>query len=99
MDKETQAVMLDGEEIRAMTSGKGWELVKSKLDARILDLQNINNLDTSSLDTIGIQIAARKMATDLIFDWLKIDVYGAIEARDTNVRHTDPYNDPFVDRN
>lgn len=79
--------MTDAEEIRATTTGRGWEIIKGKLDNRVLDLQNINNLDIEKPETIGMQIMARKMAADLVFDWLKLDVYGAIEARDTNITH------------
>lgn len=97
MDKETAEIMSDAEEIRATTTGRGWEIIKGKLDGRVLDLQNINNLDTENIDTIGTQIAARKMASDLIYEWLKIDVYGAIEARDTNIQHP-LTEDGYVDR-
>jgi len=98
MDKETAQIMTDGEEIRAMTEGKGWDLVHGKLKLRVIDLQNINNLDTEKLETIATQIAARKMASDLIYEWLKIDVYGAIEARDTNIQNPLPTEDTYMDR-
>lgn len=97
MDRETQEIMTDAEEIRAMTTGKGWELAKSKLDARVLDLQNISNLDISNPETLNTQIAARKMATEMIYEWLKIDVYGAIEARDANITHKE-IDKGYVDR-
>ncbi|MHB1086426.1 MAG: hypothetical protein ACYCZ0_01610 [Minisyncoccota bacterium] len=97
MDAETSKIMTDAEEIRATTSGKGWELMKSKLDNRVLDLQNISNLDLSVPESISTQIMARRMASDLIYEWLKIDVYGAIEARDTNITHPTADED-FMDR-
>ena len=98
MDAETKQILTDAEEIRAMTSGDGWKIVKAKLDERIIDLQNINNLNVDELDTIGAQIAARKMASELIYEWLKNDVFGAVEARDVNIANPKNNEESYVDR-
>ena len=98
MDAETKQILTDAEEIRAMTSGTGWKIVKAKLDERVIDLQNINNLDVENIDTIGAQIVARKMASDLIYEWLKSDVFGAVEARDANIANPKELDESYVDR-
>lgn len=79
LEPDTQKVLTDGEEVFNTTQSKGWGVMKGKLDARILDLQNINNLDFTSQDSVLFDLKARKMAADLLFAWLKQDVYGFIE--------------------
>ncbi len=65
--------------VESMLNSEGWKHVKEALDMRIIDLQSIANLDLTKPETVNIQIAARKMAVDEMFAWLKADVYGFIE--------------------
>lgn len=83
-DKETKEILSEADHVKAMLGSDGWKSVKGKLDVRILDLQNINNLDTTDVSTLGQQLAARKMAVDIIFTWLKADVYGFVEQQESN---------------
>lgn len=83
-NKETQQILTEADHVRSMTDSEGWKSVKGKLDAKILDLQNINNLDMTELSTLPAQLAARKMAVDIIWAWLKTDVYGFIEQQEAN---------------
>lgn len=84
VDAETNAVLSDADEVELMIHSKGWEYAKSKIDARILDLQNINNLDDEKPETLSIQLAARKMAVDFMYGWLKEDIYGFVEQARAN---------------
>lgn len=79
LDADTRKELSDGEEVANLLTSRGWNVIKDKLDQRILDLQNINNLDLEKPDTLPIQLAARKMAVDEIWAWLKGDVYGYAE--------------------
>lgn len=95
MDKETEKILTDAEEIRGMLASKGWEIVKEKLDLKILDLQNISNLDMTKPETLPAQLVARQLAVDILFTWLRADVYGAIEqAQAAPV----PQAESFIDR-
>jgi len=99
LDADTQKELTDGEEVSNLIQSRGWAVVKEKLDVKILDLQNINNLDLSTLDTIATQIAARKMASDLIFAWLKDDVFGYVEQQTANnVALRDKRDEGFIER-
>ena len=90
--------LTEADNIIAMIESAGWKSVKGKLDIRILDLQNINNLDISDVSTLATQLAARKMASEIIFDWLKQDVYGFVEQQTTNtVKLSEPTED-FIER-
>lgn len=81
-----------------MIQTDAWMIVKAKLDTRILDLQNISNIDTSDVSTIATQIAARRMATDLLFGWLKDDVYGAVEQQRANAATRPQSDDQIIER-
>ena len=62
-----------------MLQSDGWKYAKEKFDARVLDLQNIHNLDYTSPDTLAVQLAARKMAVSQMTDWYLKDIVGFIE--------------------
>ena len=98
MDKDTTRNLTEADNIFLMTETDGWKLVKSKLDARILDLQNINNLDTTDLATLPAQLAGRKFASEIIYSWLKDDIYGFIEQQQTNTAKMQEQVDNFVER-
>ena len=84
MDKDTQKLLTDGDHVKNMTESDGWNIVKPKLDARILDLQNIANLDATK--PLEAQVLGRMLAAAEMYAWLKDDVYGFIEQQETNNR-------------
>ena len=98
LEAETKKLVDDANEVSGMLSSRGWSIISGKLDERILDLQNINNIDTSDANTIGVQLAARKMAADLLFDFLKKDVYGFVEQQTANARAMPPRDDEIIER-
>lgn len=77
LDAETQKQLTDAEEVANLISSKGWGVIYGRLQEEILDLQNINNLDNNQ--PLEPQILGRKLASDLIFAWLKRDVFGLVE--------------------
>lgn len=81
-----------------MTEGRGWAIVKTALDQRILDLQNIANLDMEKPETLNIQLASRKMAVAEIWEWLKNDVYGFIEQQDVNAGTLEKEPEGYIQR-
>lgn len=85
-DKETKEILSEADHVKAMIGSDGWKSVETKLKERILDLQNINNLDVVKIETLPQQLAARKMAVEVIWDWLKKDVYGFVEQQESNAQ-------------
>ena len=79
-DPETTQQLSDGEEVKNMTDSRGWAIVKAKLDARILDIQNINNLDASQ--PLEAQLIGRKLAADQLFAFQRDDIYGFVEQQE-----------------
>lgn len=97
-DKETKEILSEADHVNAMIGSDGWKSVKAKLDARILDLQNIHNLDMADISTLPAQLAARKMAVDIIFSWLKSDVHGFVEQQKSNMESLTIKETPYIDR-
>lgn len=98
LDAETQKQLTDAEEVANLLESKGWGVIKPKLDALILDLQNIANIDMANVDTLATQLAARRMATDLIYGWLKRDVYGFVEQAQANAPTPDKQDESYIVR-
>ena len=94
MDAETKQILTDADEIKATLSGRGWSIIKAKLDTLILDLQNIHNIEGTTSDDMMMSLKARAMASKLLFDWLKNDVYGTVEQAEANqVHESNPSSD------
>lgn len=99
MDKETKQVLTEADHVKSMLNSDGWKSAYGKLQGRILDLQNINHLDMEKPDTLGIQLAARKMAVEQIWSWLKSDVFGFVEQQENNnAKMMDKKVDDFIGR-
>lgn len=97
-DNETTQLLTDADHVKNMTDSQGWGVVKAKLDQRILDLQNINNLDLVKIETLPQQLAARKMAVDEIWAWLKQDVYGFVQQQESNNQDLSDKQEEFIGR-
>lgn len=97
-DKETQNNLTAADHVKAMTGSDGWKIVEGKLTQRIMDLQNIANLDMNKPETLSTQLAARTMAVQEIYAWLKSDVYGFIEQQESNNQKLVDKPEGFIDR-
>jgi hypothetical protein len=83
VDKDTDKQLTDGEELQRMTESKGWGLARQKLVDKILDLQNIHNVDEASIDNVVVDIKSRKAAVAIMYAWLA-DVEGSVEQHKAN---------------
>lgn len=83
-DKETKQILTEADYVKSLLMSDGWKSIYGKLQNRLLDLQNIHNLDMSKPETLPIQLASRTMAVQVIWDWLKQDVTGFVEQQENN---------------
>lgn len=97
-DKETKEILSEADHVRSMLNSDGWKSVFTKLQGRLLDLQNIHNLDMTKPETLPIQLASRTMAVQTIWDWLKQDVTGFVEQQTNNTSIKPPKEESFIDR-
>lgn len=95
-DKDTQEILTEADHVKNMTESEGWKSVKGKLDQRILDLQNMANLDRAK--PLEAQIDGRMYAADIFFQWLKQDIYGFVEQQEANNRPKPVENEPFIEQ-
>lgn len=99
VDAETQEQITDGEQVDLMLEGRAWGIVHAKLNEKILDLQNINNIDVTDPTTLATQLLGRKLASDLLFAWLKNDVFGfAQQQRENNPLPIEKDKEGFIER-
>lgn len=82
-DRETQKVLTDGEELAMMAKSRGWGIAREMLVDKILDLQNIHNVDDTSIDKVLADIKARKLAAQILFEF-KNAVEGKVEQYEAN---------------
>lgn len=76
MDKETKKVMSDGEELSLFIKGRAWEIIRTKMMDRILNLNDMTTLpDSENLDR---EIYARKQTIKTIIDIIE-DIKGTAE--------------------
>lgn len=98
-DAETAQSLTEADKVLPTLESGGWRVIKAKLDEKILDLQNINNLDFTSEQTVLFDLKARKMAADLLYEWLKNDVYGFVEQQSiASEAMRDPVEQGFIER-
>lgn len=95
-DKDTQEILTEADHVKAMTESDGWKSVKGKLDQKILDLQNMANLDRAK--PLEAQIDGRMMAAEIFFNWLRDDIYGFVEQQEANNRPKPVENEPFIEQ-
>lgn len=99
MDRETKEILSEADHVKAMIGSDGWKSVYGKLQNRIIDLQNINNVDMDKPDSVATQIIARKMAVQEIWTWLKSDVFGFVEQQESNnAKIVERGIESFIDR-
>lgn len=97
-DKETKEILSEADHVKAMLDSDGWKFAHGKLVDKVMDLQNIHNLDMTDPNTINTQLAARKMAVAIISDWLQRDVYGFVEQQELNNQKEKPTEETFIER-
>lgn len=97
-DKDTEQILTEADHVRSMLGSDGWKYVKDKFDTKVLDLQNIHNLDYTDVNSLATQLAARKMAVQYMSDWYFKDVLGFVEQQEANNRPKPVENEPFIEQ-
>lgn len=99
LDPESNELLSEGDEVRATLQSRGWAVIKQTLDDRILDLQNIENIEGDTTDALMLDLKSRRAASRILFDWLRNDVYGFVAQQEANMRPpTPPEAEDFIGR-
>ncbi len=84
MDKDTQNVMTDGERLRLLCQHEGWDVARKKLIEKITQLQTTIGLKMTDPQQMFIEVQARTLAAEMLFDWFKNDIEGTAEQHINN---------------
>lgn len=92
MDEETKQIVSENKLLLEMVETNGWRIARKKIADKIMDLQNAFNIDDSDPQKLIIDLNARKLATQILFDWLR-----EIEsARDVVIENKPKENSSFI---
>jgi len=85
MDKETKKILDEGKTLKDFMSHEGYGIAKSKLINRVSEIIDIHTMDMNvSPEQLAIELKARKLASQLVLDWIRIDIEGTVQQAETN---------------
>lgn len=71
MDSETKKVIGEQKGLQSLVSHESWGVARQKLIDKILDLQNAFNILDVDEKSMFIDLKARKIATEILVEWLR----------------------------
>lgn len=84
LDKETSQIQAIARSLKGLIEHEGWNIARDRLTERILNLQNAFNIEGKTADEMFVDLRARKIASTILFDWLK-DIEGTVDQTQTNL--------------
>lgn len=84
MDKEEKKILTEGELLKLLMEHDGWAILYQKFSDKIMDLQFIANVDDSTPEKAFLDMQSRKLAVNLLWDWMKNDIIGTVEQHNSN---------------
>lgn len=85
MDKETKKILEEGKTLKEFIEHEGYKIAKSKLFNRVSALIDIHTMDMNvTPEQLAIELKARKLASQTILDWIRIDIEGTVQQAETN---------------
>lgn len=83
MDEETKTVLTIQDSLKQLVEHDGWSTVRSLLMGKIIELQSIDDIDTTSPENAVRDIKARQFAGKILLDWLN-EIEGTVEQTKSN---------------
>lgn len=83
MDKETQKILTEQQLLSEVTSHQGWAVARRIFSDKILELQNVFDIETATPTTMFRDMQARKKAVEILWAILQ-EVEGAKDVVETN---------------
>ncbi len=96
-DKETQELLLRGEQLTELVKHEGWDHAKMMLQESILELGNIMKIDASDPQKVTIELKARQLSVKAIQDWLA-KVEGEVENYKSSAEMFGKHQQDFIVR-
>lgn len=85
MDKETKKILDEGKVLKEFISHEGYAIAKAKLFNRVSGIIDIHTMDMEQPpQQLAVELKARKLASQIILDWFRIDIEGTVQQAETN---------------
>lgn len=68
---EDNKVMSEQEKIRSLTNHEGWGIIYGKFTEKVLSLQNAFDIEDKDPQAMLIDLQARKIASNTLFDFIR----------------------------
>lgn len=75
IDAETKKLVAQQQEANDLVNHRAWGWARKKLADKIIDLQNAFNIESSDPTKMLIDLESRKLATQILWDWVR-DIEG-----------------------
>lgn len=82
-DVETKNVEDRGKKLKELVDSEGWQLAKTLLSDKILDIQSIMNIDETDPVKVFQEVQTRRIVAGIILEWLQ-DVEGTALQYESN---------------
>lgn len=89
VDVETKNLLSEQDRIKDLVSHEAWPLLRKRLTDKILELQNAFSIDASDANKMLVDLTARKIATETLFNFLR-EVEGTAQQSVENTQPTRP---------
>lgn len=94
MDTETRTILDKNKHLSDLIGSDGWREARAMLSTKILDLQNAFNIDDSDPQKLFLDLQARKIASQVLFDFLR-EIEGSAAQSNEGVK---PKESPLIYR-
>lgn len=90
MDNETKKIVSEQVELKSFTESKAWGIIRVKYTEKVLALQNAFEINTDDPQKMLIDLQARKLASSILFDFLR-EIEGTAAQAEDNKDLDKPY--------
>lgn len=95
LDKQTQKIFSQGEQLKSMTESSGWSIAKEMLLKRAANLLNLADISDLNPSTIVQVIGIRQETAKNLLQWIK-EVEGTVEQHNGNVSSYFEIKDEYI---
>lgn len=95
LDKETEKIFTNGEQLKAMTHSAGWSIAKEMLIRKAAGLLNLADISDLNPATIVQLIGIRQETAKNLLGWLK-EIEGTVEQHGANLSSYAEVEDAYI---
>lgn len=89
LDKETIDNLTEGEKWKHFVDGEMWQKARDILANKVIDMQSVNNIETTDAQEALNEIRSRRTAVTMVWEWLK-EIEAKADQHETNSQMYQP---------